>query len=62
MSVALRLKIPTEAFKLVSALIVAVALTAPQIRKLIALHAQTRASMRMSREDETEGGDRECCS
>ena len=58
MSVALRLKIPTEAFKLVSALIVAVALTAPQIRKLIALHAQKRASMRMSMEDETEGGDR----
>lgn len=60
MSVALRLKIPTEAFKLVSALIVAVALTAPQIRKLIALHAQKRASMKMSMEEEEEGGDRSC--
>jgi putative ABC transport system permease protein len=58
MSVALRLNIPTEAFKLVSALIVAAALTTPQIRKLIALHAQKRASMKMSLEDEEEGGDR----
>lgn len=45
MSVALRLKIPTEAFKLVSALIVAAALTAPQIRKLVRLHRQKRRQM-----------------
>ncbi len=45
MSLALRLNIPTEAFKLVSALIVAVALTAPQVRKLVSLHRQKRKQM-----------------
>lgn len=36
-SIALRLKVPTEAFKLVSALIVAVAIMAPQIRSMVAV-------------------------
>ncbi len=45
MSLALRLNIPTEAFKLVSALIVAIALTTPQVRKLVSLHRQKRKQM-----------------
>lgn len=49
MSMALRLNIPTEAFKLVSAAIVALALTIPRIRQLVALklrkHRQLQQSM-----------------
>ena len=47
-SIALRLNIPTEAFKLVSALIVAIALIAPQAKKLVALEMRKRAAMRGS--------------
>ncbi len=45
MSMALRLNIPTEAFKLVSALIVAVALIMPQVRNMVKLHRQKRRQM-----------------
>jgi len=54
-SVALRLNVPTEAFKLVSAIIVAVAIAAPQARELILLHRQKRAAMK---ENLSEGGER----
>ena len=42
-SLALRLNVPTEAFKLVSALIVAVALIAPNAKQKIALQLRKRA-------------------
>ncbi len=42
-SVALRLNIPTEAFKLVSALIVAIALVMPKVRSSISFSMQKRA-------------------
>lgn len=45
-SIALRLNIPTEAFKLVSALIVAIALIAPQVKKMISLEMRKRTAMR----------------
>lgn len=55
MSLALRLNVPTEAFKLVSAIIVAAALTAPKIRQLVRLHRQKRRQMLANRAYE-EGG------
>ena len=42
-SLALRLNVPTEAFKLVSALIVAIALIAPNVKQKIALQMRKRA-------------------
>lgn len=42
-SIALRLNIPTEAFKLVSALIVAIALVMPKVRSSISFNMQKRA-------------------
>ena len=46
-SIALRLNVPTEAFKLVSALIVAIALIAPQAKQLISLQLRKRSQMRV---------------
>lgn len=51
MAMALRLNVPTEAFKLVSALIVAVALITPQIRRMVMLHRQKRRQMLTSRQE-----------
>ena len=45
-SIALRLNVPTEAFKLVSAVIVAIAIAAPEARRLIAFQVKKRAAMR----------------
>ena len=43
-SIALRLNVPTEAFKLVSAVIVAIAIIAPGCRQIVHLHRQKRAA------------------
>ena len=48
-SIALRLNVPTEAFKLVSAVIVAIAIIAPGCRQMLHLHLQKR-SARSARE------------
>ena len=48
-SIALRLDVPTEAFKLVSAIIVAIAIAAPQIRSLIAYQKKKKAAMALRR-------------
>lgn len=45
-SVALRLNVPTEAFKLVSAVIVAVAIAAPRAREMFVYSARKRAALR----------------
>ena len=49
-SIALRLNAPTEAFKLVSALIVAIAIAAPEAKRAIALHRRKKAAMRRRKE------------
>lgn len=46
-SLALRLNVPTEAFKLVSALIVAVAIAAPQFRTMVSMYQKKRAAIRL---------------
>lgn len=46
MAIALRLNVPTEAFKLVSALIVAVAIAAPAAKRLISLRIRQAARQR----------------
>lgn len=48
-SIALRLNVPTEAFKLVSALIVAAAIMAPQIRSMVAVRRRQTAEIRQRR-------------
>jgi putative ABC transport system permease protein len=48
-SIALRLKVPTEAFKLVSAIIVAIACAAPAAKDQIALQRKKAAAMREHR-------------
>ena len=48
-SLALRLNVPTEAFKLVSALIVAVAIAAPRAKELIVYSQKKRAAMKLRR-------------
>lgn len=48
-SLALRLNVPTEAFKLVSALIVAIAIAMPKARQLVAFEAKKRLAMRERR-------------
>ena len=48
-SVALRLNVPTEAFKLVSAVIVAVAIAAPEARRMAAFQMKKQAAMRERR-------------
>ena len=48
-SIALRLKVPTEAFKLVSAIIVAIACAAPAAKDQIALQLKKAAAMREHR-------------
>ena len=45
-SIALRLNVPTEAFKLVSALIVAVAIAAPQMKEIISVRRRRLAEIR----------------
>ncbi|MFA6663295.1 MAG: ABC transporter permease [Lachnospiraceae bacterium] len=45
-SIALRLNVPTEAFKLVSALIVAVAIAAPQMKEIISVRRRRSAEIR----------------
>ncbi len=45
-SIALRLKVPTEAFKLVSAVIVAIAIAAPEAKKLITFQMKKQAAVR----------------
>ncbi len=61
-SAALRLNVPTEAFKLVSALIVAVAIAAPEARKMAAFAAKKRAIQRKRIHDSAEnaGGTHGC--
>jgi putative ABC transport system permease protein len=55
-SIALRLNIPTEAFKLVSALIVAIALIAPQAKKMVAFELHKRSAVRSA--SGSRGGER----
>ncbi len=50
-SIALRLNVPTEAFKLVSAVIVAVAIMAPQIKSMVAVRSGRRAEIRQRQND-----------
>lgn len=45
-SIALRLNVPTEAFKLVSALIVAVAIAAPQMKEIISVRRRRSAEIK----------------
>ncbi len=51
-SIALRLNVPTEAFKLVSAVIVAVAIMAPQIKSMVAVRSGRRAEIRQRQSNE----------
>lgn len=46
-SIALRLNVPTEAFKLVSALIVAIAIAAPQLKSILAVQQKRRTELRL---------------
>ena len=54
-AVALRLKAPTEAFKLVSALIVAFAIAAPRAKELLSFERKRRSAMRERRRERGEG-------
>lgn len=54
-AVALRLKAPTEAFKLVSALIVAFAIAAPRAKELLSFERKRRRAMRERRRERGEG-------
>ncbi|MDO4622753.1 MAG: ABC transporter permease [Eubacteriales bacterium] len=60
MSLALRLNVPTEAFKLVSALIVAIAIAAPAAKNMILLHFQKKKQLEKHRDltAAKQGGDR----
>ena len=58
MAVALRLNLPAECLKLVSALIVAVAIAAPRLRQLAALQKRKLAARRPARS--AKGGDAGC--
>ncbi len=49
-SIALRLHVPTEAFKLVSALIVAIAIMAPQIRSMVSVQSKRRLEVKQRKE------------
>ncbi len=49
-SLALRLKVPTEAFKLVSALIVAIAIILPRMKEGLVLQSRRRSAMRKRKE------------
>ena len=57
-SIALRMKVPTEAFKLVSAVIVAVAIIMPQAKQHIQFRLQKHTAMRASAETMEEEGER----
>lgn len=48
-SLALRLNVPTEAFKLISAIIVAVAIAAPEAQKMLAFQGRKNAALRKRR-------------
>lgn len=54
-AIALRLNVPTQAFKLVSAIIVAVAISAPTIRDSIRFAMRKRAAMRAHKQEEQKG-------
>ena len=56
-SLALRLNVPTEAFKLVSAIIVAIAIAAPQVKSLFVSYRKRRAAMAL-RKSGRPGGSR----
>ena len=53
-SIALRLNVPTEAFKLVSALIVCIAIVAPQTKEMVSFERRKHAGMERHVKD-TEG-------
>jgi putative ABC transport system permease protein len=56
-SIALRLNVPTEAFKLVSAVIVAIAIAAPRAKELISFRVKQREEIRL-RQEMKRGGSR----
>ena len=56
-SIALRLNVPTEAFKLVSAVIVAIAIAAPRAKELISFRVRQREEIRL-RQEMKRGGSR----
>lgn len=56
-SIALRLNVPTEAFKLVSAVIVAIAIVAPRAKELISFRVKQREEIRL-RQEMKRGGSR----
>ena len=57
-SIALRLNVPTEAFKLVSAVIVAIAIIAPGCRQMLRLHMQKRSARSARRDAGIKQGER----
>lgn len=50
-AIALRMNVPTEAFKLVSAIIVAIAIAMPKVREYIALQKAKNAAMALHRQE-----------
>ncbi len=56
-SIALRLNVPTEAFKLVSAVIVAIAIASPRAKELISFRVKQREEIRL-RQEMKRGGSR----
>ena len=59
-SLALRLNVPTEAFKLVSAVIVAVAIAAPQVKNMIAFqHKKSQTLRQMKKSMAAESGEKD---
>ncbi len=57
-SIALRLNVPTEAFKLVSAIIVCVAIAAPEARRMAGFHARKAAAV-YTRRTAVRGGEKD---
>ena len=57
-SIALRLNVPTEAFKLVSAVIVCVAIAAPEARRMAGFHARKAAAV-YTRRKAVRGGEKD---
>lgn len=57
-SIALRLNVPTEAFKLVSAIIVCVAIAAPEARRMAGFHARKAAAV-YTRRKAVRGGEKD---
>ena len=60
MAIALRMNLPAEFLKLVSAVIVAVAIAAPRLRQLAALQKRKMAAKAARRARAVKGGDGEC--